>query len=79
MSDEPSTLRVDVERSVAALPRRQREVVILHYFLGLEVSEIAEVLHVHDGTVKSSLHRARTTLARSLGEPIEEEATDGGR
>jgi DNA-directed RNA polymerase specialized sigma24 family protein len=33
VSDEPSTLRVDVERSVVALPRRQREVVILHYFL----------------------------------------------
>jgi RNA polymerase sigma-70 factor (ECF subfamily) len=78
-SDEPSPLRVDVERSVAALPRRQREVVVLHYFLGLEVREIAEVLRVHDGTVKTSLHRARAALARSLGEPIEEEATDGER
>jgi RNA polymerase sigma-70 factor (ECF subfamily) len=78
-SDEPSPLRIDVERSVAALHRRQREVVVLHYFLGLEMREIAEVLRVHDGTVKTSLHRARAALARSLGEPIEEEATDGER
>jgi RNA polymerase sigma-70 factor, ECF subfamily len=77
--EEPSELRVDVERSVAALPRRQREVVVLHYFLGIEVREIAEVLRVHEGTVKTSLHRARAALAHSLGEPIEEEATDGER
>jgi RNA polymerase sigma-70 factor (ECF subfamily) len=77
--DEPSPLRVDVERSVAALPRRQREVVVLHYFLGLEVKEIAEVLRVHEGTVKTGLHRSRTALARSLAERIDEEATDGGR
>jgi RNA polymerase sigma-70 factor (ECF subfamily) len=78
-TDEPSSDRIDVERSVSALPRRQREVVVLHYFLGLEVREIAEVLGVSDGTVKTSLHRARSALAWSLGEPIEEEATDGER
>lgn len=77
--DEPSAERLDVERSVSALPRRQREVVVLHYLLGLEVKEIADVLGVSDGTVKTSLHRARAALASSLGEPIEEEATDGGR
>jgi RNA polymerase sigma-70 factor (ECF subfamily) len=79
IAEEPSALRVDVERSIRALPRRQREVTVLHYFLGLDVREIAEVLGVHDGTVKTTLHRARAALAEALGEPIEQEATDGGR
>lgn len=74
---EPSPLRVDVERSVASLPRRQREVTVLHYFLGLDRKEIAEILRVHEGTVKATLHRARAALAGPLGEPIDEEATDG--
>jgi RNA polymerase sigma-70 factor (ECF subfamily) len=78
-AEEPSPLRVDVERSVAALPRRQREVTVLRYFQGLEVKEIAEILGVHEGTVKTTLHRARAALATALGEPIEEEANDGER
>jgi RNA polymerase sigma-70 factor (ECF subfamily) len=79
VAEEPSPLRVDVERSVAALPRRQREVTVLHYFLGLDVKEIAEVLGVHDGTVKTNLHRARAALAVALGEPVDEEANHGER
>jgi RNA polymerase sigma-70 factor, ECF subfamily len=76
--EEPSSLRVDVERAVASLPRRQREVTVLHYFLGMDVRKIAEILGVHEGTVKTNLHRARAALAVALGEPIDEEANHGG-
>lgn len=77
--EEPSPVRIDVERAVSALPRRQREVAVLRYYVGLDVKEIAEALHVHEGTVKTNLHRARAALAKELGEPIDEEATNGGR
>jgi RNA polymerase sigma-70 factor (ECF subfamily) len=64
--------QADVERALAGLPRRQREVAVFHYFLDLEVAEIARVLGAPDGTVKSALHRARRSLARALGENVEQ-------
>jgi RNA polymerase sigma-70 factor (ECF subfamily) len=74
----PSAERTDVRQALAALPRRQREVTVLRYYLDLGVAEIAEVLRVSEGTVKTSLYRAREALARSLGDAAEE-ADDVGR
>jgi RNA polymerase sigma-70 factor (ECF subfamily) len=66
--------------AMAALPRRQREVVVLHYFCGWPVAEVARHLGVHDGTVKTSLSRARAALARALDEPTDHsEETDDAR
>jgi RNA polymerase sigma-70 factor (ECF subfamily) len=65
--------RIDVARALADLPHRQREVTILRYYLGLNVAEIAETLELHEGTVKTSLFRARAALAAALEEPVEEE------
>jgi RNA polymerase sigma-70 factor, ECF subfamily len=70
--------RVEMERAMRALPRRQREMVVLRYYLDLDVREISSVLGVHEGTVKTSLFRARQTLAVALGEQEDlEEANDG--
>jgi RNA polymerase sigma-70 factor (ECF subfamily) len=65
---------IDLAIAVDALPRRQREVVVLHYYLGYEVRLIATLLDVSEGNVKNALHRARASLAASLRE--EEEVTD---
>ena len=54
---------VDIERAVAALPRRQREVVVLRYLLDLNTAETATTLRINEGTVKSELSRARAALA----------------
>ena len=70
--------RVDVERALAALPRRQREAVVLRYYLQMDTREVAQALGVHEGTVKSTLFRARTALAGALGETDTEEANDRG-
>ncbi len=53
---------------VSALPERQRDVVLLHYFLDMSVAETAQALGVDAGTVKTHLHRARATLAEVIGE-----------
>jgi RNA polymerase sigma-70 factor (ECF subfamily) len=58
--------RADLVRALAALPARQREVAVYHYVLDLDVLEIAGVLQVPEGTVKSALFRARHSLARAL-------------
>jgi len=63
--------RADVERAIRALPRRQREVAVFHYYLDLDVARIAALLRVPEGTVKSALHRARRSLAQSLHDEME--------
>jgi RNA polymerase sigma-70 factor (ECF subfamily) len=67
-----SDARIDIARALADLPHRQREVTVLRYYLGLNVSEIALTLELNEGTVKTSLFRARKALAAVLGEPVEE-------
>ena len=51
---------------VAALPERQRSVVLLHYVEDLSVADIASVLDVPDGTVKSDLSRSRARLRDAM-------------
>ncbi|HET9655017.1 MAG TPA: SigE family RNA polymerase sigma factor [Kineosporiaceae bacterium] len=53
---------------VQTLPRRQREVVVLRYWCDLTEADIAQVLGVSPGTVKSSASRALARLAGSLGD-----------
>ena len=61
--------RRQVLGALARLPRRRREVLVLRYYLGLSEAEIAAVLDISVGTVKSTAARALAALARDLGEP----------
>ena len=60
--------RIDVERALARLPPRYREVVVLHELEGFTHEEIAELLGIEPGTSKSQLHHARRRLRSLLGE-----------
>jgi len=66
------TMDFEVQRALAGLPRRQREMTVLRYYGGLDVAEIARALGVSTGTVKTQLHRARQSLAVALGSNFEE-------
>jgi RNA polymerase sigma-70 factor (sigma-E family) len=50
------------------LPERQREAVVLRYYLDLPEAEIAAAMGVSAGSVKSHLHRGLASLATHLGE-----------
>lgn len=52
--------------AVRALPRRQAQVIALHYLEDLPVPEVSRILGIAEGTVKSHLHAARGTLAARL-------------
>ena len=54
-------------RAVKALPRHQREVLVLRYWSGLSEREIAEALDISPGSVKSAASRGMATLQRVLG------------
>ena len=56
----------DVQRAIDALPPAHQAVIVLHYLEGLDLDEIADVLGVPEGTVKSRLHYARRRLKRVL-------------
>ena len=60
--------RRQVLAALTRLPRRRREVLVLRYYLGLSEAEIAAVLGISPGTVKSTAARGLAALARDLGE-----------
>ncbi|MBO1333366.1 RNA polymerase sigma factor [Streptomyces sp. VRA16 Mangrove soil] len=60
-------LRRELAAALAALPRRQRDVVLLVAWTDLSYEEAAEALGIPVGTVRSRLSRARSTLREALG------------
>jgi RNA polymerase sigma-70 factor (ECF subfamily) len=63
---DPS-LRIDLARRLSALPERLREVLVLRYYRDLGEREIAELLGIPPGTVKSRLHAALRALREDGG------------
>lgn len=72
VSAEQELMRAEERRQIiealAALPTRRREVLVLRYYLGLSEAEIAKVLGISAGTVKSTAARGLAALAKRLGE-----------
>jgi RNA polymerase sigma-70 factor (ECF subfamily) len=71
-SPEQETLRSEIEevvrQAVLTLPDAQREVLILAHYEQLPLAEIADVLRIELGAVKSRLQRARASLRETLAE-----------
>ena len=64
----------EVAAAVMNLPRKLREVILLYYYRGLTMEEIAEVLEISQPAVSGRLKRAREKLKAELkGESIDEE------
>lgn len=57
----------DLERAIAKLPEEQRAVILLVGLEGMRYEEVAEVLDVPVGTVRSRLSRGREALRRLMG------------
>lgn len=57
---------VDVQRALLQVPEDFRAAMILHDIQDLPHDEVASILGVPVGTVKSRLHRGRLILARAL-------------
>ena len=57
---------LDLERAIAALPERARQVLVLFHLSNMGHAEIAESMGIDPGTSKAQLHRARTLLKEKL-------------
>jgi RNA polymerase sigma-70 factor (ECF subfamily) len=66
-----SQLKARVEAALLTVPQVFREVVILREIEGFGYEEIAELLHVNLGTVKSRLTRGRAALREALVPKVE--------
>lgn len=58
--------RAVLSEALAAMPSRQRDVLLLHAWADLSASEIAVAMALPPGTVRSDLHRARGFAAARL-------------
>jgi RNA polymerase sigma factor (sigma-70 family) len=71
-SAEAAVLSVERRREVMtalrALPGRQREVLVLRFYLDLPDTDIARDMGISPSTVRSTAYRALAALGRSLGE-----------
>ncbi len=63
----PDATRIDLQRALAALPRRQREAVVLRYLADLPERDVATMLGCSPGTVKTHTSRGLASLRRALG------------
>jgi RNA polymerase sigma-70 factor (ECF subfamily) len=69
-----SELEDRVQRALAGLAERDRELLLLIAWEGLRVNEAAQALGVRSGTLAVRLHRARQRLAEALAaEDVETE------
>lgn len=65
-TDPRPTIHIDLERRLAALPEAQREALTLFYLEDRSITDVAQILDMPEGTVKSLLHRARRTLGEMM-------------
>ena len=57
---------LDLQRAIARLPEKLRAVVTLTAIDGLDHQDVAEILEIPEGTVRSRLHLARKQLLEDL-------------
>ena len=62
----------DLAHTIQTLPPKQRTVIILHYYNGMTLPEMAQTLHTSENTLKKRIQVALINLRRTL--LIEEEA-----
>jgi len=64
--EDAAVTRIDVDRALETLSPEHRAAVVLRDVCGLDYAEIAEVLGIPPGTVRSRIARARAAVSRHL-------------
>ncbi len=59
---------LELHKIICSLPKNQRIVIILKYFKDYTIEDIAQMLSIPQGTVKSRLHSAKATIRRRFSQ-----------
>jgi RNA polymerase sigma-70 factor (ECF subfamily) len=71
-ADHDRSIRERVQQALGDLPEGQREVFVMANDLGMKYQEIAAVLGIPEGTVKSRMHHAVRALRDDLADLVED-------
>jgi len=72
-----TVLRRALTEALAALPRRQREAIVLRHLVGLPERDVAAAMHISVNSVKKHAHRGLAHLRSSEVSVIDEGNDDG--
>ena len=72
--EEAAVLRTALSVALRSLPKRQRQVIVLHFLSDLSEAEVAAVLGISPNTVKTHVHRGIAALRRRLGSDFPEDS-----
>lgn len=64
--ESPTDTSLSLRQQIARLPRKLRSVILLTAVNGLDSGDVARILGVPEGTVRSRLHLARKQLLKGL-------------
>ncbi len=59
-------LNIDLHNALNQLPPKTKECIVMKYYLGLSIEEIATILKIPSGTVKSRIHNGTQKLKIKL-------------
>lgn len=71
--------RDEIDRGFRRLPPEQRAILVMHHYLGLALTEIAETLGIPQGTARSRLHYAHRAMRAALEANARRPARAGGQ
>jgi RNA polymerase sigma-70 factor, ECF subfamily len=63
---EPGSQLLDLRAAVRSLPTRQRQAIVMHYYLDQSIGSIGVALGIGESAVKNALHKGRGTLLAAL-------------
>jgi RNA polymerase sigma-70 factor (ECF subfamily) len=66
IEERPGPEPHDLVEALSQLPERQRASIVLHYYGGYSLEEIATILGTRKGTIGTHLHRGRVRLQEIL-------------
>jgi RNA polymerase sigma factor (sigma-70 family) len=64
---EKSLTRQEIKAAVLSLPEEQKETILLYFYNGYKIKEIAKLTQAKEATVKSRLHQALSKLKKTIG------------
>jgi RNA polymerase sigma factor (sigma-70 family) len=70
--EDTADLRLALNAALRSLPRRQRQAIALQYLADLSPADVAAVLHISPGSVKTHVHRGLASLRARLGPNLTE-------